>query len=134
MSFEYEQQYAYRLSQRKGFLLDRQLQMYGGEVNHPLFSPRSTGVIVEPGYAWDGPSGPTIDTTNAIRASLLHDVLYQAMREKLIPRKRNRRIADAAFRKILKEDGMHSFRRWLWWITVRLFGGYAVKPQTRDRR
>lgn len=127
MSFEYERQYAYRVSSRQCFLLDRRLQM-DGEVNHRLFSLQSTTMIVRPGYAWDGPSGPTIDTKNAIRASLLHDVLYQAMREKLIPRKRNRRIADAVFRKILKEDGMHFFRRWLWWISVRLFGGYAVRP------
>ena len=38
-------------------------------------------MIVEKDYAWDGPSGPTIDTSNSMRASLVHDVLYQAMRE-----------------------------------------------------
>ena len=25
------------------------------------------------GYAWDGPSGPTIDTKSSIRGSLIHD-------------------------------------------------------------
>ena len=33
------------------------------------------------GYAWDGPSGPTIDTKNFMRGSLVHDALYQLMRE-----------------------------------------------------
>ena len=27
------------------------------------------------GYAWDGPSGPAIDTKNFMRGSLVHDVL-----------------------------------------------------------
>ncbi len=34
------------------------------------------------GYAWDGPSGPTIDTKNFMRGSLVHDALYQLMRQK----------------------------------------------------
>ena len=33
------------------------------------------------GYAWDGPSGPTIYTRNFMRGSLAHDALYQLMRE-----------------------------------------------------
>ncbi len=31
-------------------------------------------------YAWDGPSGPTIDTRDFMRGSLVHDALYQLMR------------------------------------------------------
>ena len=31
-------------------------------------------------YAWDGPSGPSIDTRNFMRGSLVHDALYQLMR------------------------------------------------------
>jgi hypothetical protein len=33
------------------------------------------------GYAWNGPSGPTLDTRNFMRGSLVHDALYQLMRE-----------------------------------------------------
>jgi hypothetical protein len=32
-------------------------------------------------YAWDGHSGPTIDTRDFMRGSLIHDALYQLMRE-----------------------------------------------------
>jgi len=28
-------------------------------------------------YAWDGPSGPTIDTKTFMRGSLVHDAFYQ---------------------------------------------------------
>ena len=33
-------------------------------------------LIIRPGYAWDGPSGPTFDTPSFMRGSLIHDVLY----------------------------------------------------------
>jgi hypothetical protein len=34
-------------------------------------------LTVKKSYAWDGPSGPTIDTKNFMRGSLVHDALYQ---------------------------------------------------------
>ena len=78
------------------------------------------------GYAWDGASGPTFDTSNSMRASLVHDILYQAIREGVIS-KSYRRLADREFRLILKEDGMHFFRRWSWWYGVRICGGQHIK-------
>lgn len=38
-------------------------------------------LIVQKGYAWDGPSGPTIDTPDTMAASLMHDAGYQLIRE-----------------------------------------------------
>ena len=35
---------------------------------------------IRQGYAWDGPSGPTIDTKSAMRGSLVHDAGYQILR------------------------------------------------------
>ena len=37
---------------------------------------------IKTGYAWDGASGPAIDTRNFMRGSLVHDALYQLMRER----------------------------------------------------
>lgn len=49
---------------------------------------RSYGVLtvdgdlsIRRGYSWDGPSGPTIDTGTFMRGSLVHDFLYQLLRE-----------------------------------------------------
>ena len=84
-------------------------------------------LLVHTGYAWDGPSGPTLDTDNAMRAALVHDVLYQAIREGGLPRK-YRRQADREFRRLLKADGMTLLRRWAWWLAVRLFGAKHVDP------
>ena len=78
-------------------------------------------------YAWDGPSGPTADTENSMRASLVHDGLYQAMRERKL-RLTARGIADKEFRRILKDDGMSFLRRWIWWLGVRCFAKGAARP------
>ncbi len=74
------------------------------------------------GYAWDGASGPTIDTPDSMRASLAHDGLYQLIAEKLLPES-FRRKADVIFRRLLKEDGMWWLRRRAWFRAVREFGG-----------
>ena len=41
-------------------------------------------LTIKRGYAWDGPSGPTIDTKTFMRGSLVHDALYQLMRLKVL--------------------------------------------------
>lgn len=38
-------------------------------------------LYIKKGYIWDGASGPTIDTKSTIIASLVHDALYQSIRE-----------------------------------------------------
>lgn len=78
------------------------------------------------GYTWDGASGPTIDTKNWFRASLVHDGLYQLMRENLIS-KDHRRYADDLMRQILRTDGMNPIRAYYSWLAVRWFGGYCLR-------
>ena len=74
------------------------------------------------GYAWDGASGPTIDTENSMRASLVHDALYQLMREGNLA-KSYRIVADEMLHSLLLEDGMSWIRAWYWYQGVRRFGG-----------
>ncbi len=73
------------------------------------------------GYAWDGPSGPTWDTRNFMRGSLVHDALYQLMREELLPRM-YRDTADRLLRQTCQEDGMCPLCAWWVYQAVRLFG------------
>ena len=44
-------------------------------------------LIIQPKYAWDGASGPTLDTKNTMTPSLVHDAFYQLIREEVLPRK-----------------------------------------------
>lgn len=82
------------------------------------------------GYAWDGPSGPTFDTKNFMRGSLVHDALYQLIREKKFDEKdkdKRRKYADDLLRVMCIEDGMTKFRAWYVHKAVRWFGNFAVK-------
>jgi len=80
------------------------------------------------GYAWDGPSGPTIDTKNFMRGSLVHDALYQLMRENRLDHLTYREPADRTLQAICKEDGMSSLRAWGVYHGVRLFADPAADP------
>ena len=77
------------------------------------------------GYCWDGPSGPTIDTCNFMRGSLVHDALYQLMREGKLDRS-CRKAADKLLHEVCLEDGMSRFRAWYVYRGVRRGAGKAV--------
>ncbi len=82
-------------------------------------------LIITKGYAWDGPSGPTIDTPSFMQASLVHDALYQLMREGLVDIN-YRKDADLLLYKIAREDGMWKLRAlWTYWA-VRRFAKSAI--------
>lgn len=88
-----------------------------------------------------GPSGPTIDTKNAMRGSLVHDALYAALRSgKLLYRfgrhggmsvldhDELRIWADLWILKIMQEDGMSMFRSKRWYDGLRIGGASAARP------
>src|SRR3990167_11071971 len=60
-------------------------------------------LLIKAGYAWDGASGPTLDTDSAMRGPLVHDALYQLMRLGLIDKKW-KDAADELLYKMLLED------------------------------
>jgi len=80
-------------------------------------------LVIQRGYAWDGPSGPTVDTKNFMRGSLVHDALYQLMREGHLVPELHRKPADELLRQMCREDGMCAIRAWWVYWGVRLGGG-----------
>jgi len=78
-------------------------------------------LLVKDGYAWDGPSGPTIDTASFMRGSLIHDALYELIRKGHI-QPSCKGIADQILRDICLEDGMWSTRAWWVYKGVTYFG------------
>jgi hypothetical protein len=87
-------------------------------------------LTVKFGYAWDGPSGPALDTRNFMRGSLVHDALYQLLREELLPGS-FREKADLELHRICREDGMSKFRAWYVLLGVRKGTGFAASPESR---
>ena len=86
-------------------------------------------LTIKKGYAWDGPSGPTIDTKNFMRGSLVHDALYQLMREKIIPIDR-REYADKLLKDLCLEDGMSKLRAWYVHWAVDKYGEKNAHPES----
>ena len=87
------------------------------------------GVLtINAGYAWDGPSGPTVDTKNFMRGSLVHDALYQLMREGRLDAEVWRDHADCLLRDMCVEDGMSQARAWWVHRAVMRCGGPSADP------
>lgn len=84
--------------------------------------PTKQSLIVKAGYAWDGPSGPTIDTLNFMRGSLVHDALYQLMRLGHLDKNTYRIFADRELQRICNEDGMWRIRAQFVYWGVRIGG------------
>jgi len=98
-----------------------------GQVNGGWAKITPFGALeIKEGYAWDGPSGPSLDTKNFMRGSLVHDALYQLIRERILSKK-YRKMADKEMRKINLIDGMSKFRAWYTYLAVRMFGFFFVK-------
>lgn len=85
-------------------------------------------MTLKKGYAWDGASGPTLDTVNCRRGALAHDACYTLLRQrKLGPSApRERKSADVWLNRLLREDGMRRFRAFYWYLGVRWFGATSA--------
>lgn len=90
-------------------------------------------LLVKKAYAWDGPSGPVKDTKKNMRASLVHDALYQLMRVAELNARTHRKAADVEFREICKADGVSSRTANLWYRGLRRFGKPAANPENKKK-
>lgn len=88
-------------------------------------------LAIKRGYAWDGPSGPTIDTRNFMRGSLVHDALYQLMRDAGLSKEQWRDEADLELKRICLEDGMSSLRAWWVHRGVSVGGDPSASPDSQ---
>ena len=105
-----------------------EVAIFGYDINEVYFRLTSTGhLTINALYGWDGPSGPTIDTIDSLRGSLMHDVLYQMIRRGLIPPS-YKDYADTLFHKVLLEDKMGEGRADYWFEGVEHFGGSSCIP------
>lgn len=89
-------------------------------------------LAIKAGYSWDGPSGPTFDTKTFMRGSLVHDALYQLMREDKLSQKW-REIIDQELRRMCIEDGMWKARAWWVYKGVRFGGLKSASAENRKK-
>jgi len=89
-------------------------------------------LVIQKGYAWDGPSGPTFDTKSFMRGSLIHDALYQLMRDGALSIV-YRNLADHELYETCLADGMSKFRAWYIYKSVRYFAKRAATAKGKRK-
>lgn len=110
-------------------------------VNIPIIPPRdivtkfvrltAKGVLsISEFYAWDGPTGVPFEVNKLMRASLVHDALYQLIRLGHLSAD-YRKDMDIIFRNHLREDGVSKIVSNLAYRIVRIFGNPATQPSSR---
>lgn len=124
--------YKYQLLSQYTHATNLQIEQDVATVDNYVRLTQDGVLTLKENYAWDGPSGPTIDTKDFMRGSLVHDGLYQLMRDSLLDHERYREDADKILRAICEEDGMSKLRAWYVYQSVRLFGASAAEPRPRE--
>jgi hypothetical protein len=127
MSIKYREcKYKYQLVED----VMRQTNITGFDVSQPFFYLKPNGMLgVRVGYSWDGPSGPTLDTKDALKPSLYHDVLYQMIRKELLPLS-CKEVADELFYVLCIENGMLKARANIWYQVLQSFGRWFCDPES----
>ena len=125
-SIAYRGGYKYQL--QEGYSLEINIRPAAAVANDYIALDPQGALRIAKGYAWDGPSGPTLDTRNFMRGSLAHDALYQLMREGLLDHTVHREAADRILQSLCREDGMTALRAWWVYQGVCLFGNPASEP------
>lgn len=102
-------------------------------IDTEFISLSKKGILgIKQGYAWDGCSGPTIDTKSNMRGGLVHDALYQLMRAGKLPIT-FRIVADDLLKSICLEDGMWKIRAKYFHIGVRKGAAFAADPKNKKK-
>lgn len=108
-------------------LIDRAFKLDDGD-GAMIAALTSTGrLYAYKPYLWDGSSGPTLDGAADPVPSLVHDVLYEAIRTRRLPTSM-RQAADALYYDLLRERGMGRFRAGMRYYGLRLVGRWAASP------
>jgi len=135
-ALKYKTGYKYQVYESFGVFIDIKLNK---AIICQFFELYTNGFLhIKPGYAWDGASGPAIDTNSFMIPSLVHDVLYQMIREKMLPATMRAQADRILFKlcrtkiKLCREKvfrpRMSLLRACYTWLVVRLFGKLALKP------
>ncbi len=120
----YKEGYKYQLSRD----YKHQTLVTGHDIDIECMRLEPSGLLtIKHGYAWDGASGPTYDDKTNMRASLVHDALYQLIRLELIEDSW-RSHADDLLHDIMIEDGAFGFRADYYRWAVSTFAKPSSRP------
>jgi hypothetical protein len=97
--------------------------------NSPFLLMSCNGILtIRPGYRWDGASSVAIDTKNIMLPSLVHDALYQLIREGVL-QPDDRKRCDEIMYELNIERGMAKIRASSIYYALRAGGAKATKSR-----
>lgn len=111
----YTSGYKYQLKKDITFSLPPEYEGISVKTDYIELSYRE--VKIKRGYAYNGASGPTVDTKNSMRPTAFHDAMYQLLAAGLIPREL-KGLVDELFKELLRQDGMSKIRSSIWYQGV----------------
>jgi hypothetical protein len=83
-------------------------------------------LLLRSGFSWNG-ANATIDTKTILRGAMVHDALYELMREGELSSSRWRETVDQELRRLCREDGMARVRAGFMYFGVRQFGEKSAR-------
>lgn len=129
MKIRYSEGYKYQLEELYACVTP----VVGEMIEDTFFTLYPSGLLtIRKGFAWDGASGPTFDTKNSMRASLVHDVFCVCMRDGRLSYEKWQDTVNELFRQQCIEDGMWAWRANLWHAAVE-FADAGNPKQGADR-
>jgi len=122
---KYREGYKYQLAEDEAF----QTAIYPAlAIEHPFFRILPSGlVIAKAGYAWDGSTGAA-DTRESQSASLLHDVICQAVQIGLLD-KQWKPAGDREYYRLCVKNGMWRIRAAMRYLAISIYPWDRSKPQ-----
>ena len=137
LPWKWRRKYKYELTQAHTMLLrdlPAGVQLKEHRSKYIVLTKNSHGewwLTVKEGYRWDGVSGPTWDTDNTMRGGLIHDVLFQLMRGRVLAQNCFEWV-NRLFRNILLEDDICMFRASYYFWAVQHFAHRYARPKGPD--
>lgn len=116
----------YKYIVHEDFSIQTPIKGFSAEIPGYISLNKNGILTVFRGYAWDGASGPAINTNSFRRGSLVHDALYQLIEEGVLPFA-CRLPADDFLIYLCKADGMWGIRSWWVKLAVNTFGARALE-------
>lgn len=123
---QYKEGYKYQLV--ADYHINTKIKPAGDIVTDYIELDSKGTLTVKKGYAWDGTSGPVLDTDNNLRASLVHDAFYQLMRMRKIKSTEHKKSADKLFRNMCKIDGVPSPVAQMYYFGLEKMGKPSTDP------
>ena len=129
MSKVYHKHVNYKYTLTRDFIDN--LGVYGYECETEFIRLQKDGtVFIKKNYSWDGCTRPALNPKSTRRGGLIHDVGYQLIRLRLLPKSCKDPI-DTRFLTILKEDKF--IGAGLYYFAVDKFASFALNPKEEPK-